>query len=353
MIITLKGADFSASNIGTLSSWRISRSLGSGATYEGVTSVEKGASFNATVTIADGYEIGAAGVTITMDGAVLNGAHSISGNVITITIASVTGNVAIKVPTQALVVEPEIPEESTYYTITYKYVDSSGATIKANTTETVVAGTIKTFSTSNAAAINDYTVSSVSPQSATVNTNITVTYTYIADMSEIPMGGSTNESTEGATWYLSHASQMINNGTDITSGAALNTSVGAFAFADAVNSTLINKPINLMRCFVNTSGTMTFYRWNKIEKTLKPVQIFNLSNPGSTLQTFKFATPLTLASDEYLAFSGKEDTGKIYYYSTGLNGLSTCKLTYGIEDGNTTQTATAAVSTGLDIGYIA
>ena len=53
MIITLKGADFSASNIGTLSSWRISRSLGAGATYAGATSVDKGAAFSATVTLAE------------------------------------------------------------------------------------------------------------------------------------------------------------------------------------------------------------------------------------------------------------------------------------------------------------
>jgi hypothetical protein len=99
MIITLRGADFSKSNIGTLSSWRITRSLGSGATYEGVTSVDKGAAFTATVTLAEGYEVGTAGVTITMGGTVLSGAHSISGNVITITIAEVTGNVLIKVPT--------------------------------------------------------------------------------------------------------------------------------------------------------------------------------------------------------------------------------------------------------------
>lgn len=98
MIITLKNADFSASNIGTLSSWRITRSLGSGATYDGVTSVDKGASFTATVTIADGYEIGAAGVTITMGGTVVSAA-TVNGNVITISIAEVTGNVVIKVPT--------------------------------------------------------------------------------------------------------------------------------------------------------------------------------------------------------------------------------------------------------------
>ena len=58
MIITLKGADFSASNIGTLSSWRVTRSLGSGATYIGPTSVDKGAAFSATVTLAEGYYYG-------------------------------------------------------------------------------------------------------------------------------------------------------------------------------------------------------------------------------------------------------------------------------------------------------
>jgi hypothetical protein len=112
MIIVLKNADFSQSNIGTLSTWRISRSLSAGATYEGATSVDKGAAFSATVTLAEGYEIGAAGVTITMGGTVLSGAHSISGNVITITIAEVTGNVLIKVPTvnTAGGDEPEEPD---------------------------------------------------------------------------------------------------------------------------------------------------------------------------------------------------------------------------------------------------
>ena len=123
MIITLKGADFSASNIGTLSSWRISRSLGSGATYEGATSVDKGAAFSATVTLTEGYEIGTAGVTITMGGVVLSGAHSISGNVITITIAEVTGNVLIKVPTINTATgeeeEPDEPEVLTLDSIAY------------------------------------------------------------------------------------------------------------------------------------------------------------------------------------------------------------------------------------------
>lgn len=116
MIITLIGADFSKSNIGTLSSWRIIRSLGAGASYEGVTSVDKGAAFSATVTLTEDYEVGTAGISVTMGGVVLDNAHSISGNVITITIASVTGNVVIKVPTVNINTgeedEPTNPDDS-------------------------------------------------------------------------------------------------------------------------------------------------------------------------------------------------------------------------------------------------
>ena len=89
MIITLKGADFSASNIGTLSTWRITRSLGTGATYDGPVSVDKGAAFNATVTIAEGYELGTAGVTVTMGGNVVSVA-TVNGNTIIITFTSIS-----------------------------------------------------------------------------------------------------------------------------------------------------------------------------------------------------------------------------------------------------------------------
>lgn len=104
MIITLKNADFSQSNIGTLSTWRITRSLGAGAIYEGPTSVDKDAPLMATVIIANGYEIGAAGITITMGGIVLDkvvqGAiRDDDGLHYPIAIPNVTGNVVIKIPT--------------------------------------------------------------------------------------------------------------------------------------------------------------------------------------------------------------------------------------------------------------
>lgn len=73
----------------------------------------------------------------------------------------------------------EVPTIETC-TITYKYM-CNGASIKANTTEVVTKGTSKTFSTSNAPSISGYTISSVSPTSATINSNTTVTYTYIVN----------------------------------------------------------------------------------------------------------------------------------------------------------------------------
>lgn len=103
MIITIKGSApdiFKNSNIGTLSTWTISRVLGDGATYSGVTYVDKNAALSATVTIDEGYEVGTAGVTVTMGGNSVTSGITVNGNIITINIASVTGNVVIKVPTK-------------------------------------------------------------------------------------------------------------------------------------------------------------------------------------------------------------------------------------------------------------
>ena len=115
MIIKLKNADFSKNNIGTLSTWTITRVLGNGATYNGVAYVNKDAALNVTINIAEGYELGANGVTVTMGGEAVTSGISVDGNIITISIASVTGNVVIKVPTLNISTgeeeEPDTPEE--------------------------------------------------------------------------------------------------------------------------------------------------------------------------------------------------------------------------------------------------
>ena len=108
MIITLKGADFSASNIGQLTAWRIRTDLGEGATYDGPTSVEKGLPLSATVTVDDTYTLGA--VSITMAGVAVTDAYTIEGNVVTINIAEVTGTVVIAVATAGNVLAAPVIE---------------------------------------------------------------------------------------------------------------------------------------------------------------------------------------------------------------------------------------------------
>ena len=99
MIITLKGADFSASNIGNLYCWNISYSLGKGIMHSGTTSVLKGDSFNVSITITEGYELAEAGVSVTMNNEVLSNAVTVANNIIVIEIPAVTGHVTISVPT--------------------------------------------------------------------------------------------------------------------------------------------------------------------------------------------------------------------------------------------------------------
>lgn len=68
-----------------------------------------------------------------------------------------------------------------YYTVTYKYVDTGGATISPDTTKRVLSGTIISLTTANAPNIMGFTPKSVSPTSVTVSKNTTITFTYEAD----------------------------------------------------------------------------------------------------------------------------------------------------------------------------
>ena len=148
MIITLKNANFSNSNIGTLSTWRITRSIGKGATYNGVTSVNKGDAFSATITIAEGYELGTSGVLVTMGGIVLNNVTTIIGNTITISIGSVTNNVVINVPTISIGLSIDGTIEGTEICITDN-TDSSIKNIKMYGKSKTAEGTVNLIDTSN------------------------------------------------------------------------------------------------------------------------------------------------------------------------------------------------------------
>jgi hypothetical protein len=94
MIITITGADFSKSNIGTLNSWTVSKSIGAGANHSIPSFVTKGAQVSWTITLADGYTFGS--YEIKMGNSTIT--PTVSGNTMTINL-TVTGNVVIKVPT--------------------------------------------------------------------------------------------------------------------------------------------------------------------------------------------------------------------------------------------------------------
>ena len=120
MIITIKGADFSSANIGTLSTYIISKSIGSGASFDIPSFVDKNSSVNWVITLNEGYTFGT--YSVTMGGEVIT--PTVVDNVMTISIAEVTGNVRIVVATVnengeedipvVPPVTPDEPEESTY-----------------------------------------------------------------------------------------------------------------------------------------------------------------------------------------------------------------------------------------------
>lgn len=104
MILTIKGADFSAANIGTLNTVSIRKVIGRGVVHSIPNFVEKGSSVNWTITLNEDYEFGS--YTITMGGEVVNAV--VDGGVMTISIANVTGAISISVATTYVgVAEPE------------------------------------------------------------------------------------------------------------------------------------------------------------------------------------------------------------------------------------------------------
>lgn len=107
MIITIKGADFSAANIGTLNTVSIRKIIGRGVVHSIPNFVEKGSSVNWTLALGENYEFGS--YMITMGGEVVNAV--VDGSVMTISIANVTGAISISVATTYVgVAEPEQPD---------------------------------------------------------------------------------------------------------------------------------------------------------------------------------------------------------------------------------------------------
>lgn len=111
MILTIKGADFSAANIGTLNTVSIRKVIGRGVVHSIPNFVEKGSSVNWTITLNEDYEFGS--YAITMGGEVIT--PVVNESVMTISIANVTGAISISVATTYVGVEdePVVPDTPT------------------------------------------------------------------------------------------------------------------------------------------------------------------------------------------------------------------------------------------------
>ena len=106
MILTIKGADFSSANIGTLSTFVVSKSIGRGASFDIPSFVEKNSSVNWVITLGEDYTFGT--YSVTMGGEVIT--PTVNDSEMTIAITNVTGNIRITVATVYNGVE-ELPDE--------------------------------------------------------------------------------------------------------------------------------------------------------------------------------------------------------------------------------------------------
>lgn len=134
MIITLKGANFASSNIGTLDSWLISKSL-TGVTIDNTaTSVKKGEAYKAVITLKENYTFPDT-ITVTMGGTDITSTYvTKTATTITINVPSVTGNIVIRVNAIS------VGTSTDQYTVTYnlKGVRSGNTTTAVNKESTYV-----------------------------------------------------------------------------------------------------------------------------------------------------------------------------------------------------------------------
>lgn len=274
MIITIKGADFSSANIGTLSTYIISKSIGSGAAFDIPNFVDKNSSVNWTITLDEGYTFGT--YSVTMGGNVIT--PSVVDNVMTISIAEVTGNVRIVV-----------------------------ATINESTGEEDIP-----------------VVPPVEP-----------------DEPDTP-------EEESITWHINHATQIYGNGITKDQGSDLNTSVGAFA----VNVSLAGKTINVVEVIPAVSGTFSFAVWDKTNKIVTIKNTVNL-DANKDLQRFVLSEPITLSSNQFLAFGFPTDTGKTkYFHSITFGNAYNNSPYYQIKTTDGTGTILGSkCNMGINIGY--
>lgn len=95
MILTIKNANFSTAGIGTLNTYIIRKSIGSGVTHSIPNYIEKGLNATWTLTLISGYTFGEYSIMMGNTPII----PEVTETTMTITIPSVTANVTISIPT--------------------------------------------------------------------------------------------------------------------------------------------------------------------------------------------------------------------------------------------------------------
>lgn len=195
MIITIKGADFSNSNVGTLDTYFISRNIDSGVTHNIPTSVSKNASANWQIVLSSGYEY--VSYSFTMGGEEIIPTVSEDGKTLTIVIPEVTANVYINVSVKmegssstitdlrSFETQPGfINSTNTWNNVTgekYKFVlvpitGATSLTVTADPNQALYMAGLKTFSTPVMDADPDFSSDSTWSKRVTVGAGTTKTY---------------------------------------------------------------------------------------------------------------------------------------------------------------------------------
>lgn len=195
MIITIKGADFSSSNVGTLNTYFVSRSIDAGVTHNIPTSIAKNESANWQIVLSNGYEY--VSYSFTMGGEEITPTVSEDGKTLTIVIPEVTANVYVNVSVKIAGSSSIITDLSSFETQSgfinstnvwnnvtsekYKFVlvpitGATSLTVTADPDQALYMAGLKTFSTPVADAVPDFSSDSVWNERVIVSSGTTKTY---------------------------------------------------------------------------------------------------------------------------------------------------------------------------------
>lgn len=304
MIITIKGADFSLANIGTLSTYIISKSIGSGASFDIPNFVDKNSSVNWTITLDEGYTFGT--YSVTMRGVEVT--PTVVDNVMTISIAEVTGNVRIVVATVNENGE-ELPEPQ-MVTLTINPTPSTSTVVLAangyvqnGNSITVPQGTTVSYIVSN----DGYITSS---DSVVINSNQTIDIS----LEKIPTSGDIDESQ--ITWYIDNSEQEGKNFSYLNNpGAALRINP----------ERLRGVPINVIK-FVpcGEAGPFCMSVWTPGTQPTDE-QDYYIDIPASDIATSGDGEPKTYILDETIYLNENE-----YLVMNSIKGVDTRKAGFWV-----------------------